>query len=274
MRASTFLVAAMFGVACSGLARANVTPASKLYITGNKPNGGGEQILVVQGQSTVINADTAYSNEEWPIAVYGDVRTAGHNSLHNGGFYDLTVNASPFIQYTLPSYMVAVYDSTSDGTHNYMVDLATAIVYQTARDYTNAMPLFTLNNGPNTWSGITYDPTNKSLWFVAHDSTLMADYSLNGTLLSSFDVQNSTNGPLAFDPADHTLWLVNYSSKNLEQYSTSGQFLGIDPGYWGIGAEFNLETIGLNPTPEPGTLILFGSGILGLAGIVRRKINP
>ena len=26
-------------------------------------------------------------------------------------------------------------------------------------------------------------------------------------------------------------------------------------------------------TPEPGTLMLFGSGILGLAGVIRRKIN-
>ena len=26
-------------------------------------------------------------------------------------------------------------------------------------------------------------------------------------------------------------------------------------------------------TPEPGTLIMFGSGIIGLAGVLRRKIN-
>jgi|ERR1035438_8162846 hypothetical protein len=30
---------------------------------------------------------------------------------------------------------------------------------------------------------------------------------------------------------------------------------------------------GTAPTPEPGTLALFGSGILGLAGVLRRKIN-
>ena len=263
----------MFAVVSSGLAHANVTPTSKLYITGNTPNGGGEQILVVQGPSTIISADTAYSNEEWPIAVYGDVRTAGYNASNDGGFYDLTVQASPFVHYTLPSFMRAIYDSTSDGTHNYMVDFATNTVYQTARDYTNASILFQLNTGANRWSGITYDPTNQSLWLVAHESNVMADYSLNGKLLSSFNVQTSTNGPLAFDPADHTLWLINYGTKNLEQYSTSGQFFGIDPGYWGIGAEFNLESIGLSPTPEPGSLILFGSGVVGLAGLVRRKID-
>jgi len=30
---------------------------------------------------------------------------------------------------------------------------------------------------------------------------------------------------------------------------------------------------GSTPIPEPGTLLLFGSGILGLAGVIRRKIN-
>jgi PEP-CTERM motif len=268
-----FVSAVCFVAMASALAaRANVTPKSPLYITGNPPNGGGEQILVVQGQSTIISADTAYSQYEWPIAVYGDVRTAGFNASNNGGLYDLTVNATSYVQYTLPSFMVAVYDSTSDGTHNYMVDFASGIVYQTDRTYGSASILFQIEDG-NQWSGITYDPTSQSLWLVAHESNLMANYSLNGKLLSSFNVQTSTNGPLAFDPADHTLWLINYGTKNLEQYSTSGQFLGIDPGYWGIGAEFNLETIGLSPTPEPGSLILFGSGILGLAGLVRRKFN-
>jgi len=30
---------------------------------------------------------------------------------------------------------------------------------------------------------------------------------------------------------------------------------------------------GTNNTPEPGTLVLFGSGLLGVAGIVRRRIT-
>jgi hypothetical protein len=37
------------------------------------------------------------------------------------------------------------------------------------------------------------------------------------------------------------------------------------------GGEFTLSSSG--STPEPGTILLFGTGALGLAGVLRRKIN-
>ena len=56
----------------------------------------------------------------------------------------------------------------------------------------------------------------------------------------------------------------------LEQYSTAGVLLSIGP-YVGCteGGEFDLQPT----TPEPGTLVMFGTGILGLAGVLRRNIN-
>ncbi len=46
----------------------------------------------------------------------------------------------------------------------------------------------------------------------------------------------------------------------------NGTFLmnGVSNGYW--GANFGVG-------PEPGSLIMFGSGVLGLAGLLRRKLN-
>jgi len=74
------------------------------------------------------------------------------------------------------------------------------------------------------------------------------------------------------DPATHTLWLVDGNTGNLEQYSTAGALLSTGPnvGYT-LGGEFDMG--GGTPTPEPGTFIMFGSSILSLAGLVRRKIN-
>jgi PEP-CTERM motif len=44
-----------------------------------------------------------------------------------------------------------------------------------------------------------------------------------------------------------------------------------DPDYWFLD-NVNV-TNGGGTTPEPGTLVLFGSGILGIAGVVRRKFR-
>jgi hypothetical protein len=38
-------------------------------------------------------------------------------------------------------------------------------------------------------------------------------------------------------------------------------------GYTPVEATFN------SPTPEPGTLLMFGSAMIGLGGVLRRKIN-
>ena len=52
---------------------------------------------------------------------------------------------------------------------------------------------------------------------------------------------------------------------------------GIDCGDNGtVGVGYGLVTTfstGNSPTPEPGTLVMLGTGILGLAGTLRRKIN-
>jgi hypothetical protein len=40
----------------------------------------------------------------------------------------------------------------------------------------------------------------------------------------------------------------------------------------GVAETFDLAGLDLARTPEPGTLVLLGSGILGLAGVIRRKL--
>jgi hypothetical protein len=45
-----------------------------------------------------------------------------------------------------------------------------------------------------------------------------------------------------------------------------------DPSYWFLD-DVSVTTGGGGTTPEPGTLVLFGSGLVGIAGIARRKFR-
>ena len=84
---------------------------------------------------------------------------------------------------------------------------------------------------------------------------MIADYSLTGTLLSSFATGTDFMAELAFDPADGTLWFTYAGTNELFQYSTSGTFLqsgepnGLPGGFYFAG-EF------AEPEPEPATLLL------------------
>ncbi len=43
-----------------------------------------------------------------------------------------------------------------------------------------------------------------------------------------------------------------------------------DPAFWFLD---NVQVNAATTTPEPGTLLLFGSGLIGIAGVVRRKFR-
>jgi len=56
-------------------------------------------------------------------------------------------------------------------------------------------------------------------------------------------------------------------------YGTSTGGTGIGLGLYGTGQADNFGSGGAPAIPEPGTLVMFGSGLVGLAGILRRKLN-
>jgi len=265
MKIKIFALAAVIAVALT--AAAQTGPTSPLYLTGTPIVADpGPDIIVVQGNSIINSFPQAYgSPTEGPIAVFGDVRTTNFGYPGFGGQYTLA-GIPTGTSYSLPGPPVSeALDSTTDGIHNFLVEYPYGGVYQTDRDFTNPVLLFSVARG---YAGITYDPVNHSLWISTFLNHNVADYSLSGTFLSSFYTADPVAGALAFDPADHTLWLVDYYTGNLEQYSTAGALLSTGPNVgYALGGEFN------EATPEPGTLVMFGSGIIGLAGVLRRKIN-
>ena len=75
-----------------------------------------------------------------------------------------------------------------------------------------------------------------------------------------------TNFPAAFPWAEFSLTDMATDTTTRLQFTFRN-----DPAYWLLD---NVSvTTGGGTTPEPGTLVLFGSGLLGIAGIARRKFR-
>src|SRR5215475_4308194 len=120
MKAPFVLVMFLFAVA-SAWATA-VTPKGKLYLASSDQYGGSTHIVVIQGNSVTQFPQAYNPGHEFPIAVFGDIRTTGNRpNVGQGGQYTLSGTPTT-VTYTLPSGVEAAADSTSDGNYNYLVD--------------------------------------------------------------------------------------------------------------------------------------------------------
>ena len=244
-------------------------PVSKLYLTAGEQGHN----FIIQG-STVTQSNVAVG-KEYAIAVSGDVRTLIPSSEGStgGANYDLNFTDTGG-RYTSTFNF---FDGTTDGTHNYSVNynIGSENVYQTDRNWQTPVALFQV---PEAYFGITYDRTNNSLWISNFHGTTVGDYSLTGTLLSSFNTTFNSITCLSLDPADNTLWMGSQNTKGtFYQYSKGGVFLQSDTyaalaNQNTLGGEFNIAAPAV---PEASTTVSLGLLlVLGLGGVTiaaRRK---
>lgn len=224
-------------------------PVSEYYLV----SGDQQRADVVQGAN--INRTWQTPDFEYPVAVAATVRTFGAASGTDGREYTLagvpTGNVYPNVN------MGNVYDSTTDGRFNYLVSWDTGDVIRTNSDYSNPVVLFS-SGGPGGYLGITFDPTNNSLWIAQFSGGRVENRTMNGGLISAFNTGISLQACLALDHADGSLWLVEWTQNgDFRQFSKSGALLGTQhyDGLVGVnplGGEFQL--------PEPGMLTLLALG--------------
>jgi len=102
-------------------------------------------------------------------------------------------------------------------------------------------------------------------------------YDTNGNLITAalFTSTSSASTGVAWDGT--SFWTSNIFAGSITQWSMTGTQMGTNTlTGWSQsplveGMSFNFQqTVG---APEPGTLVMFGSSVLGLAGLLRRKFN-
>ena len=266
-------------------------PTSELFLTVD-PTTTSARVIGIQGTSVLFNVPQSPTAQgQSPIAVGSTVRTLGFGAGTSFVGAEYTLPGVPTgSTYAFPAALGSqeVDDGTRSASFNYAWSVTNGTAYQLNLDWTNPVALFTLGTASGGRMGITYDVSNNSLWISGLDGTvgtLISDYSLTGTLLSSFNIGHTGNAALALDPADGTLWLsklVSGGTLTEERYARSAPgsfgatqtllssqtYAGISDGVFGGEFRFTGTVV-----PEPSSALLVAIGVLGLAfrGIRNRR---
>lgn len=264
-------MAAAVAAVLATTAAAQAGPISAYYLTA----GDSGTNWILQGTSAISFPQAHPGNlGEYGIAVSGDVRTIGNGNdqINLGAQYTLA-GVYTGTDYPYPLSGAAFYDGTTDGTSNYSVDIGSGNVYRMGRDWSSPAVLF--STGLIAPLGITYDTGTGTLWVSEFFGDVVANFTLGGTLLSSFNTGFSSISSLAYDPADGTLWMGSQGTLGtFYQFSTGGALLSTETyaalaGENTLGGEFNLLPAAV---PEPAGLALAAAaGVGGAVARLRRK---
>jgi len=194
--------------------------------------------------------------------------------------YDFTANASTVFNSTCCFAMIEGGDGTQGAWQNYLSTNSVTILNWVSNGGTLLLQSAGWYGGSFTFAGGTFNqdgyypnatltaagvaaftflptPASQSGNYMAHDT-------ISGTGLTVFMTEDANGNPIVAGEKYGNGYIM-YSGLTTSQYHYAGYNLTTDI--------INYTSTQGNCIPEPGTLVMFGSGILGLAGVLRRKLS-
>jgi hypothetical protein len=112
------------------------------------------------------------------------------------------------------------------------------------------------------------NPVSWSASFSSSDPTISGSWQWGAAVYTTFSTDYNALGVLASDGGGQS-----GTPTSFEQFVTGGARGGGGSNFTGSNSATGSFKPGGAPVPEPSTMILFGSGLLGAAGAIRRRIK-
>jgi len=192
--------------------------------------------------------------------------------------YDFTANASLVFNGSCCFAMIEGGDGTQAARENYLTTNSATILNWVSNGGALLIQSAGWNGGSFTFGGGTFNQDGyypeatltaagvSAFTFLPTPASQSGNYMAHDTIggnLTVFMTEDINGNPIVAGEK-YDKGYIMYSGLTTSQYHYAG---------------YNLTTDIINFTanqgscPEPGTLVMFGSGILGLAGVIRRKLS-